>query len=497
MDEEHHTAVKELDKALRTAAEHARKDTAFQSTSILTLKHLRRYITNLEETRTGITSVLDAKQKELEDLKNRQKTGSVPRPPGTPLDGPAPSRVQDIVGQLSFFEGRPEVLRQATDEDIQRFLRAQIDRLQQEFSQEKPLPESWSRVRDLRQVSEQLTWLATHAATLRQTPPESAARVLAAWGQAIIPFLDDGEQHCQDFFNKNGEWINARGVLSRIRDASRAANEVPGRAWRLLAEVTDEYQRWTEKYLEEDPTESETEALEKIKKRKSARQLREASKAFYEEDLPRAASPFPEFHGRWPTSPSGRKLPPLDNPDVAEGWLVPTRPEAPKPGQLAGEQQHPGLPRLITTAPTWPTLPQQEGHYETPSATPEPEGSEIVVRQAPLGPTGKRRVRTDDDEDPIRPKTPGERSPPTAFHKAELKPAEEVFEQIKEFKETQVAASKAGFDPATHPESLERFSEIGFTYPSDDPDVIRKELLEKRRRRDERDRLEREERARQ
>lgn len=346
----------------------------------------------------------------LLEKEKARKTGSVPRTPGTPIGAPRPRRIQDVIGQLSFFEGRPDALRECADEDLGQFLRGQIRALQ-EFIEEqevdsRKIPNEWSRTRSLQDVARQLVEAANHASGIKGSSPEKIAKILSAWGTAIIPYLDDDEGRVREF-TKQGERLRVQEVHARIREAVRAANQRPGRAWRLLAEVADNYAQWAEDYLADDPTESDSEALRTIRTKRSAKQLREQSVQFYTQERDRSPSVVPEFDKRWP-----RERQPSLVSEVEGSLQLQPRPRTPDPGQYEerGRQYERQIPQIIHTAPTWPAdeppvikEPRPKApEVRSPSPTPEPEQEIVDVERKRVATLGKRVERGSPPEPVIR-----------------------------------------------------------------------------------------------
>jgi hypothetical protein len=420
-----------------------------------------------------------------------RKTGSVPRTPGTPIGAPRPRRIQDVIGQLSFFEGRPEALRDCSDTDLVQFLQGQIRALQEIIEEQevesRKIPSEWSRTRSLQDVAQQLIDAANHASGIKGSSPEKIAKILSTWGTAIIPYLDDDEEHVAPFV-KNGDYFHCQNVHGKIRDAVRYANKRPGRAWRLLAEVADNYAEWVENWLSADPTESDTEKLRKLRGKRSAKQLREASIQYYAQERDRSPSVIPEFDKRWPKERQPSFL------SEAEGSLqIQPRPQTPDPGQHEerGRRYERQIPQIIHTAPTLPiegppTIKEPTPRHPQPeirSPSPEqPEDISIVdIERRRLATLGKRTERTTTPSTDLR--TREKESPDEKVQAVTPTPLEAIEGQIEDAIATARAAEQQGYDPAQHPEVFASFAQIGEVWPEDDPELIRKQLLEKRARR--------------
>ena len=362
MDEAQHEALKKLDDVLETAARQNKKDSGFASVNIATWKNLRALITRQQETITGLYSVTLPRP-----------APSPIRPPGTPLDAPAPARLQDVVGHLNFFAGRPEVLQQASPEEITNFLNGQITTLQKSLEPpegHQPIPGEWTRTRDLKEVAGQLIWTANHASSLKGSSTEKIASFLSAWGSAIIPFTDDEEESVPKFVIK-GDRVSVASLVQRLRNALVKVNERPGRAWRILTEAIDQVQDWSISYYEDEPTESDTERAQTIRSRKSATQLRETAALHFSSNRSRSPSPFPEFeHLRTrhaPLSPS-----PTPGPTELSALTPPPRIRTPDPGNrpTIGRANQEPVPTLLTTAPTFPVQPESQKAEEAPPTQP-------------------------------------------------------------------------------------------------------------------------------
>jgi hypothetical protein len=420
-----------------------------------------------------------------------RKTGSIPRTPGTPIGAPRPRRIQDVIGQLSFFEGRPEALRDCSDTDLVQFLQGQIRALQEIIEEQevesRKIPNEWSRTRSLQDVARQLIDAANHASGVRGSSPEKIAKILSAWGTAIIPYLDDDEEHVRPFATATS-FLKVQEVHARIRDAVRYANKRPGRAWRLLAEVADNYTRWTESYLADDPTESDSESLRKIRTKQSAKQLREKCVQFYTETRDRSPSVVPEFDRRWP-----KERQPSFLSEVEGSLQIQPRPQTPDPGQHEerGRRYEQQIPRIIHTAPTLPiegppTIREPIPRHPQPEVrSPSPEQPEDVsiidIERRRLATLGKRTERATTPLTDLR--AHEKESPDEKVQAITPTPLEAVEGQIEDAIATARAAEQQGYDPARHPEVLASFAQIGEVWPEDDPELIRKQLLEKRARR--------------
>lgn len=375
-------------------------------------------------------------------MEKTTKTGSVPRTPGTPLDAKPPKRLEDVISYIQFFRDRPTDLKEASPEEITNFLGGLQDQLQRGLQEDhlaaQALPREWSRTRSLQEIGQHLVWAANHATAIKHANPERLASIFSAWAAAVRPFTDDGESTVPPFTTRRGQRIAPEHILPRLVQVVESANERPGRAWRLLAETTDQYRSWTEQYLEEDSDDESRQKLQQLGRKPSARQLKEqAEKRFEPRDT--SPSPVPEFHERWP-----RIRPTTEEPVEAEGsFQVPPRPTEPRPGQSESltriyETQ---VPQIIRTAPTFPinkpatyeppALPHQEGHYETPEPTPEPKDTEIVdVERRRVARLGRRAREETPIEERIRPEE--RRTPPEERNEPKLRTGPPSLDDLQE-----------------------------------------------------------------
>jgi hypothetical protein len=417
--------------------------------------------------------LVDAAQKEKE-----RKTGSVPRKPGTtPIDGPRPRRLQDVAAQLQFYVNNPELLKNESPGDTAKFLLAQVERIQEEFQEDadarRRLPTSLSRTRNIADVSRYLLDTANAVSSLRNRNPDDVAKILSAWGTVLIPFTDDGEGDFIKFTDKKGKHRSPGVVFDGLRAALDFANKRPGRAWRLLERLTDQYQEWLEAYLLDGGDEDEREQAQLLRRQPSARKLREDALRIFETPADRTPSPYPEFDKRWALQKQGTEVA-----EVEGSFQVPLRPVS-RIGRHPERPYEGEIPQVIHTAPTLPPeikvptprrIKQTSGPeptIEEPVSPASPDDTEVVdIERKRAATLGKRAQRTSPSPNPIRrqeesPEPKLQRYSPPQNERQEQASAEGI-SQFRTYVGTQGELERRGYIDTSKPISEEQWQQVAF-----------------------------------
>jgi hypothetical protein len=316
----------------------------------------------------------------------KQKTGSVPRTPGTPLDAPKPQRIQEVISYLSFFKENPDALKEGSPGELSQFFSGLVQQLQAHTQEEEAatrvIPREWNKNRDLKEVARQLVESANHAAAFKTLPVQHLSSLLSAWGTTIIPWVDDAVAIDTSFLSSDGSYIRPERLAGRLRDIVKKVLERPGRALRVLADASDSLTQWATVRADEDSTPTELATVEKLRAKTSAKELYTEYVTRVQADRPRTPSPFPEFDQRFPATINPSLISQLSGDTELE-----PRPRTPEPGTSRSEVvQLPksGAPGVTLRQPTFPT----------PRTTRESTAdTELIIEPKKLGAAhGKRPV---------------------------------------------------------------------------------------------------------
>jgi len=373
--------LKQYDKHTGTVHSAAGPSTLPETTASQHTQELQRQLFEAQQEAASLREDLricrEHKGKEKED----DKTGSVPRTPGTPFDArQKPKRIQEVIGQLQFFCYNPAALREGNDGEVTQFLQAHIDCLQEitkeEESADRKVPREWDQTRDIAVVARALTWFANQVSVLKGIPAQRLAHTLSAWGATLLQWTDDGKLPTK--YNGLLEDGGANTNDSLVKNAQRLgqfALKRPGRSLRLLVTLSDDLRDWLTAEENDSPLESERELRAQLS--------RERLSLSYQDFLaktsvprPRALSPFPEFDERWEVPLVEKQASELSG----DAELTP-RPNSPEPGQLI--QRLGEAPVVTLRQPTFPTPEESRSH------TPD---TELVITQEALPRAGTKRA---------------------------------------------------------------------------------------------------------
>lgn len=302
-----------------------------------------------------------------------QKTGSVPRPPGTPLDEPEPRRLVDAIGQIQYFADRPEVLQDSSPEDVSRFFRALVSGLQKiTVTQEKrgrQLHRRWGRAVDVREVSQEIIEASNRVDEVQLVDPEELSKLLGHWGTTLFPYIDDGAVLPwaeTALVTRSEKPATPWRVAHAVRQRAAAAKTLPGRAPRLIAELSDDLTEWVDKYEGSDLAPLDREYKQKLRTTDSARRLYEK---YINSLQSRSVSPHPHFDKKYQAYRPHTPSPPPRSPE-------PTPERRASKGDLARQS----LPQLRTRSPGFAvTKPTLQGVATTYPAQPKDGQEELSL----------------------------------------------------------------------------------------------------------------------
>jgi len=275
-----------------------------------------------------------------DEVLKRQKTGSVPRPPGTPLDDPKPKRLNEVIGQLQYFAHSPQTLQVSSSEDIGRFLRAQVDALQA-LTQAQEAPTRWvrqglGRSHDVRGVCKELFTSASRVTEIQAAEPAAVAGLLSHWGQTLLPWIDNfveppGKTHLvATLEDGTRKYRSPWGMAWSVRERALLARIHPGAADRLLAQLSDDIEQWVEgREGTEDIDVSDRRVVRQLRSTDSAGRMYER---YIKTERERSVSPSPLFETRYKAyRPEAPEVPPRPGSSSPRGrspapQLVRTRP---------------------------------------------------------------------------------------------------------------------------------------------------------------------------